>query len=760
MSTPSFDHADHRAARIHYFGFCLITAGVIAVWFRLLSPIGWSDTGLLEYYYHPAVLLKTLTTPWNGYAGLGNPSAQNVAMLPIVAAFAAGRALTLSYGALQAALFYTLLFLTQALQYQLYCRLLPETTTRRHAAFAGAIFGTFSLLPAENYWLFGNDSIFLPPLLFGVALIAVSLDRWSIHRLAVYTVTLVLGCLPAFSNPAYILPALALDAALALTAARTGRAMLTILKRGLYVATLAAAGLAWFLLPFSAQASTLYASASLEESSQHALALSSANTSIPSLLSFLPLRTTAPAWAPYWAPQWRTVYSSPLMLTALALLWIILGTGLLFGRPRFLITFGTLALGLGVLLCAGTASPLGALYLLAFRNIPFFALFRDPVNKFLPLVLLGTTLLFTTGTQVLLDLSKQHSLVLGFPGRPGAGVALTRYLQVTVNQLLLLGVIVALTLAYSWPFVNGSLVHERVRLAGSTLSNSNRVPKVVIQAAAILQRDVSGGRVLVLPLSPTGYRWLRWRQGYTGPDLSWLLFEEPTLSATAGQLGPAGTVVSQLGGLSPLQQLLLARRLGVSTVVIERNVEFVGPSLGDTGGNALAEYTPALRALGATRVFSRSTLSMYKLPGAAPLFGASGASLTAPQLSAALGEHTSLHLTLPQRSRGALLTLNEAFSNGWSATVTRVRAAVPAAVCTGSQGNVLQHRLVDGYGNAWVIPKTYAGCETTISVAYSGLALLRDGLALTLLTSVVWPLLEILAWLARAHYKSDRRYHV
>ncbi|MHB8391083.1 MAG: hypothetical protein ACYDBH_16130 [Acidobacteriaceae bacterium] len=391
----------------------------------------------------------------------------------------------------------------------------------------------------------------------------------------------------------------------------------------------------------------------------------------------------------------------------------------------------------GMVLCLGVASPAGGVYLFIFNHVPFGQLFRDPLSKFVPLCLLGASVLFFLGIAIVMGwISRLAERVRGGRGR--------RRLVVALCALAMGGAI----LTYGFPLTLGLVMNSRVQVGHVVVAPGNSVPGDFRTVRDLLSRQPSGYRTLVLPLSPTGYRWEKWQYGYTGPDLSWLLLETPTISSSAGQLGPAGSVMTGLASLPVSGQLALAERLGVADVVVEKDVVFVGPALGSGLVVPPVGYEDALKRAGGKVLFQDSRLSVYRLPAPSPLVQFATQSLpTKPVVNVGVGTNgypVSAEVTDPT---GGEILFNEAYSNEWQAAVTRT-SRTESLLCRSLVGKTLHHSLYDGYGNAFAVPAGGGSCTVTVTITNDGSWLMFVGALVALLAG-----LSAGGWMALAEWR-------
>ncbi len=381
------------------------------------------------------------------------------------------------------------------LMYLLLLRLLDaQRSSSRATACLGALFYNFSLLSIENYWMIGNTSIALLPLIPAVLLGIEAIVGGG--RPVPVALRLGVACtclLGAAANPAYVLPLIPISVVyLAGRLAGSGwRSAGLILLRVAVVAGFTALLLSWYLLPAIADVGAFYQSVISELKPLVLLREADLNASFTDLLRFKAFRTYTPAFAAYWAPSWRLAYDTPLFEALSAVLVSVVVLGVFARWRRQLIRAATVLWIGGIILCLGGSGLLGSLYVWAISHVPYFGAFRDPTNKWTPFVLAGATLLFASGSGWLLNCR-----VI----REGAG-----------RQVTACAILGGVILAYGFPMWLGGLGDPAIRGPGWTISRGVTVPRAYEEARAYLDHQSGWFRVLVLPLSTSGYRWFEWQ---------------------------------------------------------------------------------------------------------------------------------------------------------------------------------------------------------------------------------------------------------
>jgi hypothetical protein len=726
----------------------LVAALNVVTWFPSGLPIGWRDTGLLAFSYHPALLAHVDSYPWNPLDQLGIANTTGMAGLPFAAWFWGASILGATSGIAQALLYYLIQASAMLLMYRLLLGLLgTQTSSAMAAACLGALFYNFSLLSLENYWMIGDASVALLPLIPAVLLAIEAILRGK--RPASVALRLGVACtclLGAFENPAYVLPLLPICAvylAGRLAGPRywtdrwrhhgdRGRTQAAsdkseapglgrTLMRLVIVAGFTCLLLLWYLLPAIADISSYYQSATSQLNPLGLLRQADLNVSFTSLVRFKAFRTYTPAFAWYWAPSWRLVYDTPLFKVLSAVLVSVVALGLLARWRRALIRWAAVLWIGGIILCLGGSGLFGSLYVWAIVHVPYFGAFRDPTNKWTPLVLVGATLLFASGCRWLLNCK-----AIG---------------ERRCSQVVAWGILGAVIVAYAFPVWLGGAGDPVIRGPGWSISRGVSVPRAYDEVTRYLDRQKGWVRVLVLPLSASGYRWFKWQHGYDGPDLSWLQLGVAAVSGGVEGSGPSGSVAGVLTGLAALplsSQIVLAERLGCEYAVVESDVVSVsGPlSLNNLGLRKPRSLVSAIERAGGVTVFRSGAVQVLRLPSSrvgqlvsySTLVPGSAGSAKALVSWRAAGP-TSFVIRISGVEASGEVEIAEAYSTQWRARVVSSSSVPSTRSFSGHQarasdalepGAYLRHVEVDGYANAWLIPARDAQTTVEISVQYAG----------------------------------------
>jgi hypothetical protein len=471
--------------------------------------------------------------------------------------------------------------------------------------------------------------------------------------------------------------------------------------------------LSWFLLPLIENVGAYYQSSTSQLNPLVLLREADLNVDFTSLLRFKAFRTSAPSFESYWAPSWRLTYDTPLFKVLSAVLVFVVALGVLARWSRVLVRWATgLWIG-GIVLCLGGSGLFGSLYVWAVVHVPYFGAFRDATNKWTPLVLVGATLLFASGSGWLLN----HK-----------GIR-----QKRVCRVMICGILGAVIVAYAFPMWLGGPADPVIRGPGWSIGRGVTVPPAYEELRTYLDHQKGWFRVLVLPLSTSGYRWFKWQRGYDGPDASWLQLGVPAVSSGGEGSVPGGSVLSGLAALPLSSQLVLAERLGCRYAVVESDVVSVsGPfSLNSLGLWKPGSLVGAVQRAGGVSVFRSGAVQVFRLPASRVGQLVSYATLVAgsavharTSVSWRAVSPTSFVIRISGVEASGEVEIAEAYASQWRARVVS-SSSVPSTRTSSERqaiasdalepGAYLRHVEADGYANAWLIPAP--GSQTTIEIS-------------------------------------------
>ena len=361
-----------------------------------------------------------------------------------------------------------------------------------------------------------------------------------------------------------------------------------------------------------------------------------------------------------------------------------------------------------VFLAKGLHSPLPGVNLWLYDHTPWSWLFREPMSKIGPALVLLVVALFAMTTGALLERSQE----LGGLPRQFVGLALA--------------VGAAAVLAYPYPMWDGRVIpDDRPSLPPAHVT----IPDEWLDAATFINNSATMGKVLVLPLDDYYQMPTTW--GYYGVDLvPQLLLRRPVI-----QLLP-DAYYSEEGGFATLVRAVeealaegdteevpgLLQALGVSHILLRRDLDlgFPGRSFEDP-----ARLEPGLRAvrdLHRERTFG--LVDVYVVTG--PIHGlvqalpsSAGAGPTGTDLPAAAIRwrmiDPSRYLVEIDGARGPfVLGLAESYSDEW--TISGLPDAESA------------HFKLNGYANGWTISR---GGDYSFELRYAPAVWSRQALVIS-----------------------------
>ncbi len=225
------------------------------------------------------------------------------------------------------------------------------------------------------------------------------------------------------------------------------------------------------------------------------------------------------------------------------------------------VRFGLLVLCVVIVIVwsQGLQEPFGFINRFMFDHVPAWWLFRDPISKFGPCLVLLYVMLTTAGIQWLSTLKPS---IRGLSVRP-------------VFKTVLFGV-TALMLLFPLPMYSGEVLSGNGRgLAPSKVS----IPSGWSTISETVSESANPGKVLVVPLNKSYRVATTW--GYDGVDLAPQFFDRPVLQVLPGGYYSERAGYARL--LGRVEQAMLdgdvdavergAAALGVSHIVVRRDVD-------------------------------------------------------------------------------------------------------------------------------------------------------------------------------------------
>jgi hypothetical protein len=216
---------------------------------------------------------------------------------------------------------------------------------------------------------------------------------------------------------------------------------------------------------------------------------------------------------------WGPIYNSILFLVISFLIpFLVFMTPLFKPRNRFVIFFFSLSL-LGLFFAKGLSPPLGWLFEWLFNNIGFLGVLRNPIEKAGMLISLGYAPLFGIG------LSQLYAWITGCAKGKGVKIKLRKL----TGSFLLILVFISVFVVYLWPMWTGDVFTDTPILNPWTYSKM-KVPSYYEETDTWISTQEGDFRIIHLPMvTSVGVKY-NWTYGYIGEDISWMLFQKPSIS--------------------------------------------------------------------------------------------------------------------------------------------------------------------------------------------------------------------------------------
>jgi len=308
----------------------------------------------------------------------------------------------------------------------------------------------------------------------------------------------------------------------------------------------------------------------------------------------LPFKINAELWA-YKDPIWRHSYNNPLFIFLGFFAFLLILSPLILKKEHKNTLFFSLLLVIGLFLCLGLNPPFGNIFEYLFKNIPYFGMFRNPSNKFLPFLIVPYTILFGVGVNSLYRYVKY------------------KYNSVRLARAVLIMVLFLICGLYVYPMWTGSVVSTPITIHGNEISPFVEVPSYYEDIANYFRKDLTDYRILSLPLRPFDHVMFNWKYGYEGSDTAWLLYEHSTISCLLKNYYPSAKILSKLDeNLDELHKI--ASLFSIKYVVIQNDVDIIHGNYGGRELSSQEELRTQLEELGTPFIRSFGKLDLYKIP--------------------------------------------------------------------------------------------------------------------------------------------------
>ncbi len=514
-----FNHIDW--CRSNIWLILLLTVDFILPFFWLQGrPIATGDSGLTAFFYNSDYLYTNFKYIWKTWILTGYPSGSDFVELPMFMLSAVLSSIGINNYLQQALSYSFLLSMSTLFFYAFMLEFFEDIKNRSLIAFIGAFFYTFNPLTMVAYWYTRFLSIYLlayMPIMLYLTIMAFKKNKFYYFLLMSVSTSLFSI---TFLNFAFALPILLLLFLFMIffTIAYTNSSCdrLHSIKNILYSLVVCLLGNMWFLLPFASSISDSYASAINAIDPNGTLmnigSVSSLDTFFRLIIRDLNVGSLAlngPTWS------YITYYDCLSFLGISAFILILFG---ILQRRTISTTFLAAILAIGLFLCNGSNPPFGHIFLYMFDNIPFFQAFRNPSEKFLPILLVPCSVLFAVGVVSLYEI---------FSHKMGRLYA----------KLLIALIIFLVCVIYTYPMWTGSVMNNPTIISNPSISQEKvishfvEIPYYYKDISQYFQNDATSYRVLSLPLRPLDHVTQSWTYGYEGGDYTHLLYKHDTISA-------------------------------------------------------------------------------------------------------------------------------------------------------------------------------------------------------------------------------------
>lgn len=473
------------------FLFLSMSGLLIATWFRDGQIYGGGDVGLQTY--NPQRILDISQYTWWDSAAPGSPVPQSLVAIPLQFILFLLQSLGFSPVALQATLFFVLLFLGGFGMY-LFLKYKLENKALIYP-FLGGLFYMFNPYMMIQVWhRFTHTTIILAAVL---PFFAIFWDKWitkgKVRDLAFFLLTGFLAVY-IFGTFAYIVTVwifLLLLTVQILIPWQGKRFVTTVGSRFIFGLVLWIFTSCWWLLPVLQISPAVLSQQHRVQESIETLVNISAQAVLPFSLQLI-----NPFYLFYQA-ELGTIYQNIIFKL---IPWVISAV-ILFGfinsfKKKKVSVYGIFYL-ISIFLAKGAAPPFGRLYILGFTHIFALGVMRNPFEKTGLILTFFSTILFVLGLKAISERVKRLNFLLG-------------------------SLVVAGILVFAWPMLTGQIVGKIGKPAYVQVPSSYKQANTWLSQ----QRDlgISDGKILHLPLTRGEAVSYKWQYGYSGLDPSVIFF--------------------------------------------------------------------------------------------------------------------------------------------------------------------------------------------------------------------------------------------
>ena len=547
---------NHKYTLVIFFLFSLIPF----YWLRG-HPIGWGDTGLFAFFYNSKYLFNVFKYAWASQYLTGFPSGQTMSELPLSGLFSLLTLFGLSNYIQQAFVYFLVLFTSMTFTYLFVYEIFDYRTDKKLVASVSAIFYVFNPLVMVNYWYMGMQTLYVMPFIPITLFFFLSvLKKQNFFYLLLTSLIFSFLSIVFFSPPIGICVIMILALFFVYQIVLSWKNWDRVKKMFIYTAILVILTFlinTWFILPFLSSVTSYYTYATTQLDPLKTLIGTSQWVSLTTFFRLLPLKLDIADILLYKNVHWRYCYNNPFFIMLGIFIFLFVITPLMLKKKDKNTLFFTLLLIMGLFLCLGLNSPFGFIFGYMFKNIPYFDMFRMPYNKFLPFLLISSSILFGIGVTSLYRWIIYKSKA--------------RYARLTLIVIMFLTCGV-----YVFPMWTGSIVNAPITIRGNRISSFIEVPSYYSNIAKYFHKDPTDYRILSLPLRPFEYVGFGWEYGYDGPDVTWLLYRQNTISYLFKNYYSSAKIISELGDQNLENNLYKITSLfGIKYIVIQNDVDIV-----------------------------------------------------------------------------------------------------------------------------------------------------------------------------------------
>jgi len=534
--------------------FFIVASLIIFSWFRYGFLYGGGDVGLP--IYDPQRISEITKYIWWESAAPGFPISNSNTTLPLQVFLSFFQALGFSPVALQATLFFILLFLMGIGMFLVGSEVFGKE--KPYLSILAGLFYMFNLYMMVQVWhRFIHTTFFLAaasPFFF------IFFKSWirtgKYHSLLSFLLINLLAVY-LFGTFAFLITILCLMFliyAFEILIPWKGPKFFRLISLRIFLGVVALVAIhSWWLLPVVKVAPTLLSSQHSIDGNLSTLLSISSQTVIPySLLGINPYYL-------YNQADFGEIFGSAYFRTMVYLPLIFLIPGFIIALKSSKFIFWALLLVLAVFLSKGATSPFGYLYVLGFTHFFPLGVLRNPFEKLGILIPFAYAILLPLGIHWYFYMSKGRMKII-----------------IKAFIPLLLFIILGVNL---WPMWKGEMFGKYDELAFV------KVPESYAQADDFIKKQSKDGKILHLPLTYGESIAYDWEYGYSGVEPSQLLFKSLPSISHGFNLNPVDDGLKALSYIFVLsdseKSLKLLQAFNVRFIVLHKDVRWQQGQLSD-----------------------------------------------------------------------------------------------------------------------------------------------------------------------------------